>query len=452
MLLRNERGVIVITSDLLTNLKGILPVDEIEEGKGKHSDLLGNNGEIVVYPKSEEEIESVLTYANDNEKKVTVAGMGTKRGYGGLEPQADILLSLEKYKGVTEHTVGDMTLTVKSGTTFKELQDYLAQHQQMISLDPSWPEHATIGGIIAANDSGPKRLGYGSARDLVIGLRIVYPDGKVIRSGGKVVKNVAGYDMNKLFIGSMGTLGVISEVTLKLRPVPKYQSLVLLSFPDSELDQVRSFAIRILDSMMEPIALELLSPSLANALIGQQSYTLAISFEDVQSSVLYQEEFIKQNQPANTKMHILPEKEAQLFWGDFYKLAPNGLNTQQGQEIEAALKIGVKNLDVLPVLKASHLLGEASNLTVVAHGGLGHGLCQVILKGATEDFMLAIESLQKSVKELGGYVVVKHLPLSLRQTIEIWGEKPSYFFLLEGIKTKVDPNRTLNHKRFVGGI
>ncbi|MDA6161842.1 FAD-binding oxidoreductase, partial [Escherichia coli] len=108
-----------------------------------------------------------------------------------------------------------MTVTVRSGTRFKDLQDYLAKHNQKISLDPFWPENATIGGIIAANESGPKRLGYGSARDAVIGLRTVYPDGKVIRSGGRVVKNVAGYDMNKLFIGSMGTLGVISEITLK---------------------------------------------------------------------------------------------------------------------------------------------------------------------------------------------------------------------------------------------
>ncbi|TWI55251.1 FAD-binding oxidoreductase [Halalkalibacter nanhaiisediminis] len=441
----------MITSNLLADLKAILPVDQVEE-KGSQSDLLGNSGEIVVYPKTEQEIESVLKYANDNGKKVTIAGMGTKRGFGGLDPQTDILLSLEMYKGVNEHTVGDMTLTVKTGTTFKELQEYLAQHQQMIALDPAWPEHATIGGIIAANDSGPKRLGYGSARDLVIGLRVVYPDGNVIRSGGKVVKNVAGYDMNKLFIGSMGTLGVISEVTLKLRPIPKYQSLVLLSFPDGDLKKVRAFAIQLLDSMMEPIALELLNPSISKALTGNENYTLAISFEDVQSSVLYQEEFVKQNQPANTNLQILAEKEAQSIWDDFYKLAPNGLNTQQGEITEAALKIGVKNLDVLQVIKASQLLEEANNLTVFAHGGLGHGLCQVILKGASEDVMSAIESLKQSVKELGGYVVVKHLPLSLRQTTNVWGEKPAHFFLLDGIKTKVDPKRTLNHKRFVGGI
>src|SRR5690606_11710977 len=160
-----------------------------------------------------------------------VAG-GTKRGYGGTLQQADILLSLEKYKGIVEHSVGDLTLTVKAGTTLKEISDELAKKGQRLPLDTPWPEYATIGGILSANDSGPKRLLHGSGRDLVIGTRIVYADGRVIRTGGKTVKNVAGYDMNKLFIGAMGTLGVISEVTVKLRPLPKYEGLVLLHFPE----------------------------------------------------------------------------------------------------------------------------------------------------------------------------------------------------------------------------
>lgn len=441
----------MITSDLLRDLKSMLSEDQIQASEGQAVSL-GNTGEVTVYPKSEEEIQNILRYANDNGKKITVAGMGTKRGFGGLEASTDLLLSLEKYQGIIEHTVGDMTLTVKAGTRFKELQEYLKEHQQMISLDPSWPENATIGGIIAANESGPKRLGYGSARDLVIGLKIVYPNGEVIRSGGKVVKNVAGYDMNKLFIGSMGTLGVISEITVKLRPLPKYESLVLLAFPDGSLEEIRSFAINLLDSMMEPISLELLSPAVSHTLHGDSNYTLAISFEDVKSSVHYQENFLKRVQPTNTQMTILSQNDAQAFWNDFYALFPNGLTTPDGHETEATLKLGVKNLDVLQVIKESQLLEDAHNLVVQAHGGLGHGLCQVNLRGASEDIVSAIGSLRESVNQLGGYLIVKHLPLSLREAVNIWGEEPSYFFLLEGIKTKVDPNKTLNHKRFVGGL
>ena len=192
--------------------------------------------------------------------------------------EADILLSLTQYSGIVEHIPGDMTLTVKSGTSFKEIQSYLAQYNQKIPLDPFFLENATIGGVIAANDSGPKRLGYGSARDVVIGLRMVYPDGKVIRSGGRVVKNVAGYDMNKLYIGSMGTLGVISEVTFKLRPISKYESITLINFPEGNLEVIRSFAVKVLDSMIEPVSLELLNPTLAEKLTNRKTLYVTVVF------------------------------------------------------------------------------------------------------------------------------------------------------------------------------
>lgn len=436
---------------ITTDLTSIISEERIKEGENLNHPL-GNGGQVSVFPTSEEEIVTILKYANDHEKKISVMGGGTKRGFGGLTEFADILLSLANYKGIVEHTVGDMTLTVKAGTTFKELQEYLANHKQKISLDPVWPEFSTIGGIIVANESGPKRLGYGSSRDVVIGLRNVYPDGTVIRSGGKVVKNVAGYDMNKLFIGAMGTLGVVSEVTLKLRPLAKYESLILLSFPEGNLDEIRTFSKSLLDSTMEPITLELLSPSLSEKLNGSFTYTLAISFEDVESSVHYQEDFVKSIQPFSTKINILPQKEVQLFWDQFYTICPNGARAHTGKETEAALKIGVVNLNVLNVIKESHLLKDSFNLVVEAHGGLGHGLCQVNLKGASDDVVLAIQHLRDRVTKLGGYVVVKHLPFSLRQKVDVWGEKPSYFFLLEAIKSKVDPNKILNPKRFVGGI
>ncbi|WP_378211206.1 FAD-binding oxidoreductase [Anoxybacteroides rupiense] len=441
----------MLATEFLSELKAILRDShvQVEEDVGHP---LGNSGRVTVYPQSEEEISNVLMYADNHGKKVTIVGGGTKRGFGGGTEVADLLLSLAEYKGVVEHNVGDMTLTVKAGTPFQSLQEYLAEYNQTIALDPIWPEYATIGGVIAANDSGPKRFRYGSARDSVIGMRIVYPNGTVIRSGGKVVKNVAGYDMNKLFIGSMGTLGVISEVTLKLRPLPKYESLILLSFQEGKMEEIRAFAVELLDSLMEPTSLELLSPSLSERLTGNHAYTVAISFEDVESAVHYQENFVKRIQPAKTNITILPLKEARAFWRQFYTIAPNGRESGSSNEIEAALKIGVVNLDALQVIKASHILQDAMNIAVEAHGGLGHGLCQIYIKGTGEEVVAAIERLRQFVIPLGGYVIVKHLPLALRQKVEVWGEKPSYFFLLEGIKTKIDPHSTLNHGRFVGGI
>lgn len=444
----------IVTDKSFTELKALFPEIDMEDGSGE-SNPYGNSGYVIVYPKTEEEIVSLLKYANSNGKKISIISGGTKRGFGGLVEYFDILLSLKNYKGVVEHTVGDMTLTVRPGTTIKELQDYLAKTNQKISLDPAWPEYATIGGVIASNESGPKRLRYGSARDIVIGLRVVYPDGTVIRSGGKVVKNVAGYDMNKLFIGSMGTLGVLSEITFKLLPLPKYESLVLLSFSEGSENEIKSFAVKLLDSILEPVSVELLNPSLSKRLINQDSYTLALSFEDVESSVHNQEEFVKNNlQPTGTNLQILPQEEARLFWDKFSRIAPNGVTTEvnSNNQVEAALKVGVVNLDVLQVLEACKQLQDSINVKIEAHGGLGHGLCQINLSGESDNIVTAIQKLRESVTQLGGYAVVTHLPYALRLKVDVWGEKPSYFALLEGIKEKVDPKKVLNSKRFVGGI
>ncbi|MEK3808713.1 FAD-binding oxidoreductase [Bacillus sp. FSL H8-0547] len=430
------------------DLTAILP-DEKVLHKTEWNHLLGNNGDITVFPTTEEEISEVVRYASDHGKKISIIGGGTKRGFGGLSDSADIQLSLSNYKGITEHTPGDMTVTVRAGTPFKELQSFLAQFGQMVSLDPSWPEHATIGGIVAANESGPKRLGYGSARDSVIGLRIVYPDGKVIRSGGRVVKNVAGYDMNKLFVGSMGTLGVLSEVTLKLRPLPACQSLVLLSYPEEMQEAMRTFSVQLLDSALEPVALELLNPALSKRLTGQKMNTLAVSFEDFEPSVRYQEEVLKKMVPEHVQMAILPEVETVKFWERFYTAAPNAYTRKPGSVTEASLKVGLKNLDVFNLME---IVAKSAGTSPEAHGGLGHGLSKVHLRGSSQDVLAMIEAVRALAKDLGGYAIVTHLPYAMRHKTEVWGEKPDYFFLIEGIKKAVDPYSVLNDKRYLGGI
>ncbi|MBS4192998.1 FAD-binding oxidoreductase [Bacillus sp. FJAT-49705] len=439
------------TLELLNDLTSYLAERNLRVENGSNHSL-GNSGIVNVYPKTEEGISLVLKYATDHKLTISIMGRGTKRGFGGLNETSDILLSLEDYKGVVEHTVGDMTLTVKAGTTFQEIQDYLDDTNQRIALDPFNPFEATIGGILGANDSGPKRFKYGSSRDSVIGLRILYPDGSVIRTGGKVVKNVAGYDMNKLFIGSMGTLGVISEVTFKLRPLAKYESLVLLSFPEGNMDNIKLCAKKVLDSVLEPVCMELLSPSLSDRLFHRNDYILAVSFEDVESSVHYQIKLLKDIMPANTVCNILSKEDAQVFWEKFYQITPASTSSGNNAETIAALKIGVVNFDVLKVIKKADLLQDVNNIKIEAHGGLGHGLCQLIITGAKEDILSAIEKIRKIVLGLEGYVIVKHLPFTIRKDINVWGEKPPHFFLLEGIKSKIDPNRILNPSRFVGGI
>ncbi|MFD1037363.1 FAD-binding oxidoreductase [Virgibacillus byunsanensis] len=437
---------------IYSEIEGVLPQEQMKMNDEQEHPL-GNGGIHIIKAYSEEDISSVLAYANKHGKTVNVVSGGTKRGYGGLSEQADIVLSLANYKGIVEHSVGDLTLTVRPGTTLKEISDELAKSGQCVALDTSWPELATIGGIVAANDSGAKRLLYGSARDLVIGTRIVYSDGRVIRTGGKVVKNVAGYDMNKLFIGSMGTLGVISEITIKLRPLPKYEGLSLLHFPKGNEQVIRDFSVLILDSMMEPVSLEILTPTIAEKVTGKRLYTLAIAFEDRENAVLEQEKWVKIHLPNGARHTVLHEEKARQWWNNFRQFGPNGYNDDKNDaDTQAALKIGSNNLDVLVNLEMVDQLAEASTVSVEAHGGLGHGISRVFVKGFSEDIVSYIKALRTKVEERHGYVVCTHLPFRLREAIDVWGEKPGYFALLEGIKRTNDPKNILNRQRFVGGI
>jgi glycolate oxidase FAD binding subunit len=438
----------LIIDEGLSEIKAYFKEFQLREEDQHHP--LGNSGRVSIYPKTEQEISTTLSYANTKGHSLFIMGNGTKRGYGGLLEKADILLSLAQYTGIVEHNPGDMTVTVKSGTPFQEIQNYLAQYNQKIPLDPFYPKNSTIGGIISANDSGPKRMGYGSARDNVIGLRMVYPDGTIITSGGKVVKNVAGYDMNKLFIGAMGTLGVVSEVTMKLRPIPKYESILFVSFPENNLEEIQAFAVKVLDSMIEPISLEILTPSLAGKLTNINQYTLLISFEDVKSSVHYQENVIRSIAPEKTTLTSLSQNEAKSFWDRFYHQDPNGLANLPSTV--AVLKIGVTNLDVIKILKEAELIGDTSHVSIEAHGGLGTGLSQTTIRGASDDVVTAIKLIRNQAVNLGGYAVVKHLPFSLRKIVNVWGDQTASHFLFEGIKQKIDHNQILNPSRFVGGI
>jgi glycolate oxidase FAD binding subunit len=431
--------------NLLDALKDI-PINNADDLESP----LGNMGNYLVTPRSEEEISRILRHVHDTNQTLNILGGGTKQGFGGQRERADLLLTLAGYKGIIEHSIGDMTMTVRAGTTMGEIIRTLAKNGQMVPVDPAWTDYTTIGGVIASNESGPKRLKYGSARDFVIGLRVVYPDGRVIRTGGKVVKNVAGYDMNKLFVGSMGTLGVISEVTLKLRPLPQFESLIHLSFSKEEIGAMQPFVQDLLNSHMEPVAIEFINPSLNKALFQKDAYGILISFEDHEKSVHAQETWVLERCPKGVRSELLQQEDAKEVWRRFSEMGPSGATDESDQRI--ALKIGSQNKVVFTVIEACDGLAQERGVKVEAHGGLGHGLSKAFIEGNPEDLIAFITDLREVVQQSSGYVICTHLPFWLRQKIDVWGIVPTHFFLLEGIKRAIDPNGCLNVGRFIGGI
>src|SRR6266550_2600621 len=194
--------------------------------------VAGAQPKLVIEPGTERELAEILRLSNEAGLAVIPRGGGTKLGWGNSPARADLILSTVRMTEIIEHAWADLTVTVEAGCTIQRLQETLGQHGQRLALDPLWPEKATVGGVLSTNDSGALRLRFGALRDLIIGVTIALPDGTLASSGGKVVKNVAGYDLPKLFTGAFGTLGVITRATFRLHPLPHAVQLLEFATPD----------------------------------------------------------------------------------------------------------------------------------------------------------------------------------------------------------------------------
>src|SRR5256714_7698706 len=216
--------------------------------------VVGVHPKLVIEPETESEISEILRLSNAAGLAVIPRGGGTKFGWGNPPERADLVLSTARLNEMIEHAWADLTVTVEAGCTIQRLQETLAEHRQRLALDPLWHEKATVGGVLATNDSGALRVRFGALRDLIIGATIALPDGTLASSGGKVVKNVAGYDLPKLVTGALGTLGVITRAVFRLHPLP----LNSRSFrvPSANAEETQKLVLAVQDSKLAPAFLQ----------------------------------------------------------------------------------------------------------------------------------------------------------------------------------------------------
>ncbi|MEP6963221.1 MAG: FAD-binding oxidoreductase, partial [Acidobacteriota bacterium] len=212
---------------------------------------------MILTPGTPRELADMLASANAAKQAVAPQGGGSKSAWGNPPTRTDLILSTQKLNRVIEHAWADMTATVEAGCTIAALQATLAEHGQRLAIDPLWPETATVGGILATNDSGALRLRFGALRDLIIGITVALPDGIIALSGGKVVKNVAGYDLPKLMTGALGTLGVITQAVFRLHPLPRFTRT--LTIAPKDLDEAQRLILAIQNSQLAHSALQLRS-------------------------------------------------------------------------------------------------------------------------------------------------------------------------------------------------
>ena len=406
---------------------------------------------LVVTPGTVEEVAQTVALANQHGLTLLARGGGSRMSVGGLPEQIDVLLETTRLTHLLEYEAPDLTCHVEAGLTLAALQSQLAEQGQRLALDPPDAIQATLGGILASNASGPKRLRYGSARDQVIGLRIVQANGEIARSGGRVVKNVAGYDLNKLYVGSFGTLGVIVEANFKLQPVPVVERTLLLTFTNA--NDAMQMVIATLGSLLTPSAIELIDAGAASDMsnffglnLPTNGFTLAINFEGGTVSVDRQMDetrlFARKN---NALMADDIAGEAQnRFWEVVRE------HTQGTITCKAAMLVS----QIAPYLQQVEQICRRHELeaAIVAHAGNGILYIELRPGDATTRIVEAVAELRIQAQEARGSLVVERCPVDLKRRINVWGEPGSDFYLMQRLKRQFDPKGTFVTGRFVGGL
>jgi glycolate oxidase FAD binding subunit len=361
------------------------------------------------------------------------------------------VLGTARLNRLVEHEPGDLTATAEAGMPFATLQAALRERGQWLSLDPPEPERATLGGVLAANASGPRRHLYGTARDLVIGMTIVTADGAVVRAGGKVVKNVAGYDLPKLFVGSYGTLGVVVDVTVKLRPLPEDERLVAVRF--ERLKDAASAARALSASDLIPNAIELLDPETTRALdpLAAASATLIVGFDGSHEQVDWQCAELP------TVVGPLGAAGVQPLPAETWGRLARAVTAAFGGSPAALMRLAVMPTQVSEVMEQAALAARTRSLfsAVAAHAGVGVVTAALFSSREQQELEPVTATLadwRGLARAGGGHAVLEWAPLAVKSAVPVWDDAGAAARIMQRIKAQLDPQNLLNPGRFVAGI
>ena len=431
---------------LLDRLRSIVGAAHVRAGVELSPFVVeGCTPEAAVFPGSVDEVTAVVRLAGEADVPVLPWGGGTAAAVGTPPARPGVVLGLGRLNRLLEHEPGDLTATAEAGMTFDGLQSALTARGQWLSLDPGDCERATLGGVLAANASGPRRHLYGTARDLLIGLTVVAADGSVVRGGGRVVKNVAGYDLPKLFIGSWGTLGVIVEATVKLRPRPAAERLLGVRF-----DQLKDAgaAVRVLlASDLIPNAVEILDPVTGAGLGLAAAPSLVVGFDGLVEQVDWQTtELAALTTPLGG--HGVVELEP-LVWA---RLAV-------GARTAFPAPAAVMGFSVLPTLVAELMEQGAAaarqrglQSAWSAHAGVGSVTGALAADREPAQVAATLDEWRGHARAGGGHATLEWAPLAVKSRVPVWDDPGSAARLMRGIKEQLDPRNLLSPGRFVAGI
>jgi len=410
--------------------------------------------QVVVMPATVEEVAEVMRLASREDAAVIPWGRGTTMSLGNTPRRYDIALCLSHLNAVVEYEPADVTATVQAGKTLADFQRQLAEHGQFLALDPPSAQETTIGGILAANASGPSRHAYGTARDLILGMRAVQADGRIIKAGGRVVKNVAGYDLSRLFIGSLGSLGIIVEASLRLTPLPKTErtAVVLLS----SAQEAWRFANQTVNLSLRAVEL-LNAPALRQvATVGgaaEDGYALLLAAAGERAAVERSLREISElsRRTAASRFAEVDESAQRQLWQ-----ATASLARPSPSDDALVCKAAVLPSQVPALSERIETMGRELGLAPLLVSHLTAGIVYSAWPlphddGAQQAFDLTT-ALRQAVAGLGGSLVVEACPLALKEKIDVWGEPSADFPLMRRIKEQFDPQGILSSGRFLGRL
>ena len=400
--------------------------------------------QVVVAPRSTDELSRTLSFANEEGLAVAPRGGGTQLSIGNRMRRLDVVVDMSGLNRVVEHNAADLTLVVEAGITLASLRAALAVEGQFLPLDAPLPERATIGGTLAAGVSGPMKWQYGSARDLVIGMKVAQADGRITQSGGNVVKNVSGYDMARLHAGGLGTLGVIREVSFKLTPIPRHETTLVAQF--DSVEDCLGAAMGIFNSGVMPIALTALNRNAAvrvrciEEVSGKFALAVRLGGRPRTLRRMENEAFFIIRERTDRVDRL--EDEAADLWSE---LADFGHS--KGERAIASARVAAlpNRLD-----KAMDALASHGNAAIVAQPG--YGMMNAHWLETDTDMSEILRSSRQAVHRIGGSLIVERAPLEVKDIHDAWDYTGESIEIMRRLKAQYDPNGILNPNRFAGGI
>ena len=414
-----------------------------------------------VFPANADEVAQLLKLAHEHGLAVVARGGGTALAMGYPPERLDLSLSLRRLNRITAYEPRDLTVTAEAGTTIGAINVKLAEQGQFLPLDAPLPDRATVGGMLAANVNGSRRLGYGGPRDCLIGIRVVDATGAPIKGGGRVVKNVAGYDLGKVFIGSFGTLGIIVEATFKIAPLPRARATVVGAF--GRLEQALAAYEKVRQGYARPVALELLNRSAFDYIAPRAgvpampdcAYFLAADLAGGVASLRREESEIHRAVVDGEGKALLVDEAIPhtAFWRVLTDMGKN-------EDAPASMisRTSVLYADLPKLIHGHEALAESGSLISALTVHLPYALVRCAwwgekMKPANHGMLVEnVKTLRVAAANAGGGLVVESCTMPVKRAVDVWGPPGPWFPIMRRLKEQFDPLRTLSPGRFLGGL